>query len=131
MEPFKFTPKPQSDYRIEVSEIKKRSGLEEHGYRHNKVIYGFCDGFLDIIGLTSLGLNIKELPFDEAQLNLANDLAERGRTKSKIDHLHFKHTENGAGNEEAEDIAQQKFRDSNRKIRPAKNLWVLKTASKH
>jgi len=120
MQTFKLTPKPRSDYRLEVNEIKKKCKLEKHGYRHNKIVYGFCDELPDIKELQSLGLNIEEITFDEAQLNLANDLVERGRAKSKIDHLKREQVENGAKNEPEEAVAQQKFTDLNNNIQAAK-----------
>ena len=69
MQTFKLTPKPRSDYRLEVNEIKKMCKLEKHGYRHNKIIYGFCDELPEIAELQSLGLDIEQIAFDKAQLN--------------------------------------------------------------
>jgi len=120
MQTFKLTPKPQSDYRLEVNEIKKKCKLEKHGYRHNKIVYGFCDELPDLIGLQSLGLNIEEITFDKAQLNLTSDLVERGRAKSKIDHLKYEQVENGAKNEQEEAVAQQRLTDLNNNIQAAK-----------
>ena len=120
MQTFKLTPKPQSDYRLEVNEVKKKCKIEKHGYRHNKIVYGFCDELPDITELQSLGLNIEEITFDEAQLNLANDLVERGRAKSKIDHLKHEQVENGAKNEQEEAVAQQKLTDLNNNIQAVK-----------
>ncbi len=120
MQTFKLTPKPQSDFRIEVKEIKKKGKIEKHGYRHNKIVYGFCHESPDIAELQSLGLNIEEITFDEAQLNLTNDLVERGRLKSKIDHLQFEREENGAKNAEEETAAQQKLTALNNNIQSTK-----------
>ena len=120
MQTFKLTPKPQSDYRLEVNEIKKKCKLEKHGYRHNKIVYGFCDELPDITELQSLGLNIEEITFDKAQLNLTNDLVERGRAKSKIDHLKYEQVENGMKNEQEEAVAQQRLTDLNNNIQAAK-----------
>ena len=120
MQTFKLTPKPQSDYRLEVKEIKKKCALEKHGYRHNKIVYGFCDELPDLTELQSLGLNIEEITFDEAQLNLTNDLVERGRAKSKIDHLKHAQVENGAKNEQEEAAAQQKLTELNNRIQATK-----------
>lgn len=120
MQTFKLTPKPQSDFRLEVSEIKKKCKLEKYGYRHNKTVYGFCDELPDITELQSLGLNIEEIPFDEAQLNLANNLIERGRAKSKVEHLQYEHVENGAKNEPEVTVAQQKLTDLNNTIQATK-----------
>jgi len=120
MQIFKLTPKPQSDYRLEVDEIKKKCKLEKYGYRHNKIVYGFCDDLPDITELQSLGLNIEEIPFDEAQLNLINNLVERGRAKSKIDHLKRDQEENGAQNEQEEAAAQHKLEGLNNNIQTAK-----------
>jgi len=125
MQTFKLTPKPQSDYRLEVNEIKKKWKLEKHGYRHNKIVYGFCDELPDIAELQSLGLNIEEITFDKAQLNLTNDLVERGRAKSKIDHLKREQIENGAKNEQEEAIAQQKLTDLNNNIQAAKETLSI------
>ena len=131
MQTFKLTPKPQSDYRLEVNKIKKKCKLEKHGYRHNKIVYGFCDELPDITELQSLGLNIEEITFDKAQLNLTNDLVERGRTKSKIDHLKCEQVENGTKNEQEKAVAQQKLTDLNNNIQGAKEALgitgILKT----
>lgn len=120
MQTFKLTPKPRSDYRLEVDQIQKNCTLEKHGYRHNKIIYGFCAKLPDIAKLQALGLNVEEIAFDEAQLNLTNDLVERGRTKSKIDHLQYDQVENGAKNEQEQAVAQQKLVDLNNNIQAAK-----------
>ncbi len=120
MQTFKLTPKPQSDYRLEVKEIKKKCKIEKHGYRHNKTVYGFSDELPDLTELQSLGLIIEEITFDEAQLSLTNDLVERGRAKSKIDHLKYQQTENGAKNEQEEAGAQKKLADLNNNIQAAK-----------
>ena len=120
MQIFKLTPKPQSDYRLEVNEIKNKCKLEKHGYRHNKIVYGFCGELPDITELQSLGLNIEEIAFDEAQLTLANDLVERGRAKSKIEHLKHDRVKRGAENEQEEVVTQQKLVGLNNKIQAAK-----------
>lgn len=131
MQIFKLTPKPQSDYRLEVNEIKKKCTLERHGYRYNKVVYGFCDALPDIAELQSRGVNIEEVPFDKEQLNLTNDLVERGRAKSKIDHLKSQRAETGVENEQEEADAQQKLADLNNKIQATKEALgisgILKT----
>lgn len=95
MQSFKLTPKPQSDYRLDINEIKKKCTVEKHGYRHDKIIFGFCDELPDITELQSLGLKIEDVAFDKARVSLMSDLVERGRTKSKIDHLKHEQTENG------------------------------------
>ena len=120
MQIFKLTPKPRSDYRLEVKEIQKRCTLEKHGYRHNKIVYGFCEQLPELTELQSLGLNIEEIPFDKAQLILTKGLVGRGRAKSKIDHLKFDRAENGAENEQEEAIAEQKLADLNNSIQAAK-----------
>ncbi len=120
MQAFKLTPKPQSDFRLEIDEIKERCKLEKHGYRHNKTVYGFCDELPDIAELQSLGLNIEEIPFDEAQLKLAYNLIDRGRAKSKIEHLQFEQVENGAKNEQEVAVAQQKLTDISNTIQATK-----------
>jgi hypothetical protein len=120
MQIFKLTPKPQSDYRLEVQELKTKCKLEKHGYRHNKIIYGFCDKLPEIAELQSLGLAIEYIAFDKAQLSLTNDLVERGRAKSKIEHLKVKHAETGANNEQEEAIAQKRLADLNNNIQAAK-----------
>ena len=122
MQTFKLTPKPQSDYRLEVNELKKQCKLEKHGYRHNKIIYGFCDKVPEIAELQSLGLNVEKIPFEKAQLSLTNDLVERGRAKSKIDHLAVKQAENGARNEQEEAVAQKRLVDLNNNIQAAKEV---------
>jgi hypothetical protein len=120
MQIFKLTPTPQSDYRLEVRELQKKCKIEKHGFRHNKIIYGFCHELPDMAVLLSLGINIEEIIFDEAQLSLTNDLIERGRLKSKIDHLQFDREENGANNAKAEAAAQQTLTDLNDKIQSTK-----------
>ena len=120
MQMFKLTPKPQSDYRLEVSEIKKKCTLEKHGYRHNKIVYGFCNELHDIAELRFLGINIEEIAFDEGQLTLTNDLVERGRAKSKIKHVQREREEGGEENEQEEAEARQKLTDLNSKIQAAK-----------
>ncbi len=120
MQSFKLTPKPQTDYRLQVNEIKKKCKLETHGYRHNKIVYGFCNQLPDITELQSLDLNIEEMTFEKAQLNLTNDLVERGRIKSKLDHLQFEQAENGAENEQEEAVAQQKLTELNNTIQATK-----------
>jgi len=120
MQTFKLTPKPQSDYRLEVNELKKMCKLEKHGYRHNKIIYGFCDKLPEITELQSPGLKIEKIAFDKVQLSLTNDLVERGRAKSKIDHLAVKQAENGVRNEQEEAIAQKRLVDLNNNIQAAK-----------
>ncbi len=120
MQAFKLTPKPQSDFRLEVSKIAKKCKLEKYGYRHNKIVYGFCDELPDITELQSLGLKIEEIPFDETQLTLANNLIERGRAKSKVEHLQFEQVENGAKNEPEVGVALQKLSDLNNTIQATK-----------
>ena len=120
MQTFKLTPKPRSDFRLEVQEIRDRCKLERYGYRHNKIIYGFSDDLPDMAGLQSLGLNIEEIPFDEAQLKLTNYLVERGRAKSKIEHLRFEQDEKGAKMSQEEAAAQQKLTDLNDVIQEIK-----------
>jgi len=120
MQTFKLTPKPQSDFRLEISEIEKRCKIAKYGYRHNKIVYGFCDVLPEIAELQSLGLNIEEIPFEEAQLDLANNLIERGRAKSKVEHLQFDQVENGAKNEQDVAVAEQKLTDLNNTIQAAK-----------
>ncbi|SCA55559.1 hypothetical protein MTBPR1_100200 [Candidatus Terasakiella magnetica] len=117
---FKLTPKPQSDYRLEVKEIKQKCKLEKHGYRHNKIVYGFSENLDDIEGLQTLGLNIEEITFDEAQLALSTALAERARAKSKIDHILHDREFNGAENADQEAMAQQKLTDLNDTIQETK-----------
>jgi len=121
MQIFKLTPKPQSDYRLEVNEIKKQCKVEKYGYRHNKIVYGFCEDLLDIAKLQSLGLNIEEIVFDEIQLNLTNNLVERGRAKSKIEHLRNEQLENGTKDEKEDAIAQKNLTDLNNDIQAGKD----------
>ena len=128
MQTFKLTPKPQIDYRIGIKEIRKKCKPEQYGYRHNKIVYGFCDELPDIAELQSLGLNIEEITFDEEQLNLTNYLVERGRTKSKIDHLQIQREKNGAANEQEEAVVQQKLTDLNSNIQTTKEtLGIIGT----
>lgn len=120
MQTFKLTPQPQSDYRHEVKEIKKKCKIEKQGYRYNKIVYGFSDELPDMAELKSLGLNIEEIPFDEAQLNLTDYLVERGRIKSNIDRLRNAREEKGTDNVEEEAGAQQKLTDLNNNIQSIK-----------
>ena len=120
MHTFKLTPKPQSDFRLEIREIQKRCTLAKYGYRHNKVVYGFCDKLPDLSELQSLGLNIEEIPFEDAHLTLAQNMVERGRAKSKLEHLQHDHLENGAQNEPEQAVAQQKLTDLNNTIQATK-----------
>lgn len=120
MQTFKLTPKPQRDYRLEVAEIQKECRLEKYGYRHNKVVYGFCDHLPDLTELQSRGLKIEEIPFDDARRGLINDLVERGRAKSKVDHLKSAREETGTQNEQEEAATQQKLADLNNTIQAAK-----------
>ena len=105
---------------MEVKEIKKRCTLEKHGYRHNKIVYGFCEKLPDLTELQSLGLNIEEIDFDKAQMNLMNGLIGRGRAKSKIDHIKYEREENGTENEAEEADVEQKLADLNNSIQAAK-----------
>lgn len=125
MQTFKLTPKPRSDFRLEVDKIKSKCKLEKHGYRHNKIVYGFSDELPDIGELQSLGLNIEEIAFDQAQLSLTNSLVERGRAKSKIEHLKYEREEDGAQNEPEEAVVQQKLTDLNNDIQAAKEALSI------
>ncbi len=120
MHTFKLTPKPHSDFRLEISEIQKRCTLAKHGYRHNKVVYGFCDKLPDLSELQSLGLNIEEIPFESAHLTLVQNMVERGRAKSKLEHLQRDHLENGVQNEHEQAAAQQKLTDLSDTIQSTK-----------
>lgn len=120
MQSFKLTPKPHGDFRLEIDEIKKRCTLEKHGYRHNKIVYGFCDKLPDLAALQSRGMNIEAISFDKARLSLAYNLVERGRAKSKLDHLLHDQVENGAKNEQEVAAQQQKLTDLNDTIQSAK-----------
>ena len=120
MHTFKLTPKPHSDFRLEISEIQKRCALVKHGYRHNKVVYGFCDKLPNLKALQSLGLNIEEIPFESAHLTLVQNMIERGRAKSKLAHLQHDHLENGAQNEPEQAVVQQKLTDLNNTIQATK-----------
>ena len=120
MQTFKLTPKPQSDYRLEVQQIKTLCKLEKHGYRHNKIIYGFSSTLPEITELQSLGLTIEEIPCNKAQLSLTNDLVDRGRAKSKVDHLKYAEVESGVKNEPEVAAAQRKLADLNNSIQAAK-----------
>ena len=122
MQTFKLTPKPQNDYRSEVKKIKKKCKIEKYGYRHNKIVYGFCDELLGMIELQSLGLNIEEIPFDEAQLKLIDSLLERGRIKSEIDRLQFESERKDAKNDEKVAEALQNLTDLNNNIQSIKEI---------
>jgi len=120
MHTFKLTPKPHSDFRLEISEIQKRCTLAKYGYRHNKVVYGFCEKLPDLAKLQALGLNIEEILFQSAHLTLAQNMIERGRAKSKLQHLQNDHLENGAQNEPEQAAVQQKLTDLNNAIQATK-----------
>jgi hypothetical protein len=120
MQTFKLTPQPNGDFRLEISEIQKRCRLEKVGYRHDKTVYGFCDKLPDLAELQALGLTIEEIAFDKAQFNLANNLIERGRAKSKLEHLLHDQVVNEAKNEREQAVAQQKLTDLNNTIQAAK-----------
>jgi hypothetical protein len=125
MQTFKLTPKPQSDYRLEVKEIKKKFKIEKHGYRHNKIVYGFSNKLPEMKELQSLGLNIKEIPFNGAQLNLINYLLERGRIKSKVKRLQSEREETNAKNALEEAESQQKLTDLNNNIQSTKEILKI------
>lgn len=125
LQTFKLTPKPQSDYRLEINEIKDLCKLEKHGYRHNKIVYGFSEALPDITELQSRGINIEEIPFNEAQLSLTNDLVERGRAKTKVDHLTYEQVEKGSENQDEQEIAQQRLTDLNNYIQAAKETLSI------
>ena len=125
MQTFKLKPKPRSDYRLEIKEIKKKCKIEEYGFRHNKVVYGFCVGLPDLAELQSLGLNIEEITFDKVQLNLKNNLVERGLVKSKIEHLEKEQDKYGVENELQKTIVYQKLTDLNNKIQAAKETLSI------
>lgn len=120
MQSFKLTPRPRGDFRLEIDEIRKLCTLEKHGYRHNKIIYGFCDKLPDLALLQSRGLAIEAISFDKARLTLAYNLVERGRAKSKLDHLLHDQVENGVSNEQDVAAQQQKLADLNNAIQAAK-----------
>ena len=79
----------------------------------------------DITELQSLGLNIEEITFDEMLLDLTNDLAERGRAKSKVERLKIEQIKNCVQNEQEEAIAQQKLMDLNDNIQVAKKAMGI------
>lgn len=120
MHTLKLTPKPQSDYRLEVDEIQETCKLEKHGYRHNKVVYGFCESLPDMDELESRGMNVEEIPFDEAQVNLTTFLVERSRAKSKLEHLE-RERKNGTNNEQEESATQKKLVHLNNNIQTVKD----------
>jgi hypothetical protein len=53
-------------------------------------------------------------------LTLTNYLVERGRTKSKIDHLQYEREEDGTTNAQEEAAAQEKLADLNNNIQEIK-----------
>lgn len=120
MQTFKLTPKPQSDYRLEIKELKYRCKLEPHGYRHDKIVYGFSQKLTDLRKLQALDFTIEEITFDDAQLALTTALVERGRTNSKIDHLLHAQEFDGADNADDVNKAKQKFNELNNKIQETK-----------
>ena len=65
-------------------------------------------------------MNVEEIPFYEAQLNIINYLLERGRIKLKIARLQFENEKKDATNIEAEAEAQHKLVDLNNNIQSTK-----------
>ncbi|GGF65822.1 MULTISPECIES: hypothetical protein [Terasakiella] len=120
MQTFKLTPKPQSDYRLEIKELKYRCKLETHGYRLDKVVYGFSEKLANLVKMHDAGFNIEEVPFVEAQRDLVKALVERGRAKSKIDHLLHAQEFDGADNADDVNKTKMKLNELNNKIQDAK-----------
>lgn len=120
MQTFKLTPKPQSDYRLEVKELKQRCKLQPHGYRLDKVVFGFSEKLPDLGKMQTAGYAIEEVPCVDAQLTLVQTLVERGRAKSKIDHLLHAQEFDGADNAEDVNKAKMKLNELNNKIQDAK-----------
>ena len=120
MQTFKLTPKPQNDYRLEIKELKYQCKLQAHGYRLDKVVYGFTEKLAKLEILRAKGLMIEEVPFVEAQLELVQALVERGRAKSKIDHLLYAQEYEGADNADDVNKAKMKLNELNNKIQNAK-----------
>ena len=120
MQTFKLTPKPQSDYRLEIKELKYRCKLHPHGYRLDKVVYGFSEKLPNLEKMSAQGYVIEEVAFVDAQLAMVKALVERGRAKSKIDHLRHAQEFEGADNADEVNTAQQKLNELNNKIQDAK-----------
>lgn len=131
MQAFKLTPKPESDYRLEIKELKYRCKLENNGFRHDKVVYGFSAKLTDLAKLQDLGMDIAEITFVEEQLELAKSLAERNRAKSKIDHLRHAQEFNQVENAEELAAAQDKLQALNDKVQSLKETLGIQGTLKH
>lgn len=122
MHSFKLTPTPRSDYRLEIKEIQKKCKIEKHGYRHNKIIYGFCHVLPDLSALQARGVYIEEIAFKQVRLELTEYLVERSRAKSKVAYLKDDREEHGTVNESEEALVQQNLTYLNDKIQTAKEV---------
>ncbi|MDV7338186.1 hypothetical protein RYZ26_01170 [Terasakiella sp. A23] len=131
MQTFKLTPKPQSDYRLELKELKLRSKLEKDGFRHDKVVYGFTQKLNGVDALAEAGMNIEEIPFVEAQQELTQALVQRTRAKSKLDHLQHDREFNGRDTAGEEEKVQQKITDLNNQIQESKTALGIEGTVKH
>ncbi|NVK19464.1 MAG: hypothetical protein HWE30_12265 [Methylocystaceae bacterium] len=131
MQTFKLTPKPESDYRLEIKELKYRCKLENNGFRHDKLVYGFSPKLTDVTKLQALRMDIVEIPFLDEQLDLAKSLAERNRTKSKIDHLRHAQEFEQVQNEEELAAAQSKLQALNDKVQSLKETLGIQGTIKH
>jgi len=128
---FKLTPKPNSDYRAEVKEIKQICKVEKFGYRYNKIVYGFSKNLADIDEIKALGINIEEITYDVEQFHLTTYLEERGRLKSSLDRLSGEREENGSEKSEKESLTERQLKNLNDKIQQSKDdLEITGTVKK-
>ncbi len=70
--------------------------------------------------MSAAGYTIEEVPFVEAQRDLVKALVERGRAKSKIDHLLHAQEFDGADNGDDVNKTKMKLNELNNKIQDAK-----------
>lgn len=125
MQTFKLTPKPQSDYRLEIKELKYRCKVEALGYRLDKTVYGFSEKLPNLEKMRNAGFTIEEVPFAQDQHDLVKALEERRRTKSKIDHLLHAQKFDGADNEHDVNMANMKLNELNNRIQEAKTALEI------
>ncbi|WP_417794232.1 hypothetical protein [Terasakiella pusilla] len=70
--------------------------------------------------MRAAGFDIEEVPFKAAQHSLVKALVERGRAKSKIDHLLHAQEFDGADNADDVNKAKMKLNELNNNIQDAK-----------
>jgi hypothetical protein len=122
---FKLTPKQNSDYRVEVKEIKQTFKIEKFGYRIDKAIYGFAKKLTDIEVLQASGFTIEEIPYEVDQYNLTTALEERSRVKSSLDRLRIAREEKGTAKPIKEADTERQLKNLNDEIQRAKEALSI------